>query len=159
MRLDLEDRIGALHAWWRYHVEPADLDDVWRARWSAYLAAGGSGPALSELARSIRCEIEPDMPAGSLLREGERGDCQAFLTATELWDAESNTPTPMLLTGQRPARPAPQPRPRAAVEPEPAVQTPPTPRKRARRAAAAKSAPVPEPVQSSFDDLRRQFGL
>lgn len=157
--MNLEDRIGALHAWWRYYVEPADLDDVWRARWSAYLNAGGSGPALSELARSIRYEIEPEMPTGSLLREGERESCQAFLSAADLWDAQSHAPTPMLLTGHRPARPAPQSRPRPAVEPEPAVQTPPPPRKRAKRAAAPKSAPVPEPVQSSFDDLRRQFGL
>lgn len=66
-----EGRVFALHAWWQYHVDRAELDATWTLRWEA-----------------------------------------------------------------------------------------PVPRKRARRPKPAQSAPKEEaPKQSSFDDLRKEFGL
>jgi len=160
-----EGRIFALHAWWQYHVDRAELDAIWAARWEAYIAAGGSGPRLSDVARRLRWQVEAEMPAGTLLREGERGDCAAFLTVEDCWDASTHAPTDLLLTGAR-AQSATIPAPRPADPPEIAPEAPEPPpeashpKKRAKRAKAAQSAPKESaPTQSSFDDLRKEFGL
>lgn len=158
--MSAEGRIFALHAWWRYHVGAGDLDAVWTARWQAYIDRGGSGPELAATARRIRYAVQAEMSEGLDSREGDRGDCGAFLSVEECWHPETHQPTDYLLTGERVG---PAPRRKAPIcpptAPEPCPEPAPKP-KRARKPKAAQSTPVKsEPKQSSFDDLRKEFGL
>lgn len=155
-----EGRISALHSWWRYHVEPVALDDAWKARWTAYIDAGGSGPKLSAIAQRLRYQIEAEMPTGSAIREGTPGDCAAFFSAAECFDELTHAPTTLLIEGVRGNLTALR-MPAPVVEREP--ENPPfsEPPKRARKKRAAKPIEEPHPTQSamSFADLRKEFGL
>ena len=158
--MTVDDRILVLHSWWRYHVEPVSLDDAWRARWTAYIDAGGSGPKLTAIAQRLRYLIEAEMPTGSSIREGTPGDCSSFLSATECFDENTHAPTTLLMQGirttldtPRKALPAAEPAPQS----EPFLEAPKKPKKK----RPAKPAEPTKPTQSdlSFSDLRKEFGF
>lgn len=161
MTASLEDRVGALHRWWRYHVAPIDLDPIWTARWTAFIDAGFTGPDLSSAAMQMRGVLERDLPAGSLPDYGIAGGMAEILHEDTIWDPAGPTITPYFREVIACARSTGA---RLAAMPSPRSNRPPKPARKPREAAAEPAvqstvAPTPAPVQFIFGDMRKEFGL